>query len=126
MALMEGILKFIALCLVMGCAPGCSTVTLSSASGKAEVRGAIGTQLVELDSYPLVVTTQGFGIFTKPDGLTIGWINESRVHMSRDESKCRAVIITNRPDEIRNLIQSLSTINVSLAEICVVNQASSK
>lgn len=103
-------------------AAACSTLTVSSETGKSTVEGVIGNSVVETGSYPLVIGSRGLGIFTRRDGVTIGWLNETRVYISIEIDKCRTIILTDHVDEIKSVIAALEAAKSSLSDICVLKQ----
>lgn len=103
-------------------ASACSTLTVSSGTGRSTEEGIIGNRVADTDFSPLVVQSRGLGVFSRGDGVTVGWLNETRVYISTANAKCQTVILTNRVDDVKNVIAALEKADSSLAGICVLKQ----
>ncbi|MBN7135736.1 hypothetical protein A7A76_13485 [Lysobacter enzymogenes] len=96
---------------------GCATVAVDTDAGTIRASGLFGARVLPYAQAPFAVRSRGLGVFAGPGEFSLGL--HSRVALyAPDPAACRVVLIGQRPDETRRLIQALEQGGVKAADIC--------
>jgi hypothetical protein len=98
---------------------GCTRISIHSNDG-VEVRQYPGLSYVQVraTSGPVYVSTAGVGVIAGQRKVSVGWLHE-QVAIFPDPSRCAALIVVTRPDDLRAVEEMLLHANHNLANVCM-------
>ncbi|NGZ88427.1 hypothetical protein [Duganella aceris] len=103
---------------------GCSSISISTVDGDLLYSGMPGYQHLQTHSLPLAISARGVGVFVGNDGLSFGWLDETRVYLPGADT-CRMVVISEQVEEVKNLIKVLGAASIKPSEICILKKGKS-
>lgn len=98
---------------------GCASVTVAGPDGALTCHGLLATQVQAPVSRLITVSTRGLGVVQADDGLSVGWVNSTRVYAPDVADKCRVVLMPERPKELQQFIKVLKQAGIEMASICI-------